>query len=313
MNRISQSHYWDIKRLWEEYVKVKNDDFFYRIGWVHIYTPNQFTVYLAGREIVDGEIVVKDVIFENTMVGFIVPSGVTKMSFSNSIAPQNMANFFESKSIDILDLTGLDMSGVISLNSTFESTSGSEIKLTPIAYPLGILTTEFAFSESNVTSVEIGQIIKRTLNNARYMFASSKIETINFDDSYNSFPVNLDMTFMFYNMSRITSIDFKNLRIWPMSLAGTFQSSNSLNELKLYGLYGYSEKGVALYGGIFSMYCLNALNTFTTHSGLKISIYPDLVEVDTIEKTFKIKCAYDSNSTIYSYSEYNSSTYTFTI
>ena len=305
MDRISQSHYWDVKRLWEEDIKVKNDDFFYRIGWVHIYTPNQFTTYLAGREIKDGEIVVKDVIFENTMAGFIAPNGMTKLSFSNSIAPINMANFFAGKSIDELDLTGLDMSGVISLNSTFEKMIGSKVNLTPIAYPLGILTTEYAFSNSNINEINIGIILTRTLINCRYMFASSTTTTLNFENSTDNFPLNVDMSFAFYNMQKITSLDLTNLRIWPMILNGIFLFSNSLTTLKLYSRSPAS--------GLHGEYCLNALQPFSNTSGLKITIDPSLVSIDTTDKTFKIKCAYDSNATIYSYTTYEASTYTITL
>ena len=220
-----------VRRLQEEFRKLKIDFQLITITLVytHLFKPEEFTLYLGNREIVDGKITVENVCFESTMFGFTLPSGCSRLEFSNSIAPPNMANFFLGKSISNLDLTGLDMSRVINMSCCFQGSSGTEVKLTPSSQPFGCISIAWLFQGSKYGKITV-KIPFANIVDAAYAFSSCAATEINFESSgYSHYYDHLtNCNYMFYNSKNITSLDLSNIRIIGSQYIGFLQSCTSL-------------------------------------------------------------------------------------
>ena len=183
----------NLKKVREELRKLKVEVSLieYDLQYTHLYTYHQFTDYLSAQTPVNGKITVKNVVFENTMKGFTVPTGCTSLDFENSIAPSNMYGFFNINKFtgvnieEMVDLTNLDMSHVINLDNAFRGLRTRILKVEPNYPPTsvtgygGIVTANFAFNYVNADVVTIGKLFDTSTNSMRYAFSSMR----NYDNS----------------------------------------------------------------------------------------------------------------------------------
>ena len=274
--RLSESNQTQIIKLQEEITRLREliatlsgDGEF-----THFRTPAQFTAYLLGRTITDGQITVDHICFDASMEGFSAPDSCSKLVFTNCIA-HDMARFFHnfrnesSLSTELIDLTGMDMRTCSSLYRSFDHCNCETIKLTPASGPQSLICFALAFYACNSTTVELKNIFSTSTTDLQYSFSSCTASTIDIDSSTNQLSISCNLHAMFYNCKNLTSFDCHCLTsdywkaIYPLNVESMFQSAYNLTTLDISTISD-------MYLHTISAFCLgdNNLTTIVVKSSL---------------------------------------------
>ena len=198
-----------LKRIANDFIELKRS----LTKFTHLSTPDEFSKYLSTRPIVDGEIIVENVVFDSSMFGFTFPAAATRLSFVNSIAPANMARFFSRVVIsESIDLTGLDMSNVVTMSKCFLGVRTKQLKITPRNAPQGLISIAYLCSHSEVDEIIVENLLNVSITNAVEAFADSTVSL-----------------FTLLGRSQLNH---------SCSLAKMFASSHNLEVIDLSNLYG---------------------------------------------------------------------------
>lgn len=263
--------------------------------YIHIYTPSEFSAYLAEKPIVNGEIVVENVFFESSMYGFEFPQSATKISFINSIAPSNMSRFFSNVVIeDEINLSGLDFSRVITMTKCFMGTKTKKLKITPISGAQGLVNIAYLCSHSEIDEVIIENLLNVSVINAVEAFSNSTISTFTLKGYSQLNPV-CSLAKAFSNSRNLTSIDLSNLYGSVGDLSYFIADCQNLSKL--------------LIPNLISPFC-NSVDNFAFNSPLltQISIHPSFFKESPIPASM-LKIRNRDSSSIYEIATIKSATH----
>lgn len=257
-----------LKRISTDFLELKKSFNKY----IHIYTPSEFSTYLAEKPIINGEIVVENVFFESSMYGFDFPQTATKISFINSIAPSNMSRFFSNVVVeDEINLSGLDFSKVINMAKCFMGTKTKKLKITPISGAQGLVNIAYLCSHSEIEEIIIENLLNVSVINAVEAFSNSTISTFTLN-GYSQLNPACSLAKAFANSKNLTSIDLSNLYGSVADLSYFIADCQNLSEL--------------LIPNLNSSFC-NSIDNFAFNSPLltHLSIHPSFSQDPPIPAT----------------------------